>query len=123
MAALLIVPQVVVAIFAPWVGYWSELWGRKPLLLAGFAIETVRALLFAFSDPWLIIAAQVLDGATGAIVTVLMVLVITDLTTGTGRFNRRRACSGRPPARRRRSAQERPESSWSISAISPASCQ
>jgi MFS family permease len=88
MAALLIVPQVVVAIFAPWVGYWSELWGRKPLLLAGFAIETVRALLFAFiSDPWLIIAAQVLDGATGAIVTVLMVLVITDLTTGTGRFN------------------------------------
>jgi len=57
------------------------------LLLAGFAIETVRALLFAFSDPWLIIAAQVLDGATGAIVTVLMVLVITDLTTGTGRFN------------------------------------
>jgi MFS family permease len=88
MAALLIVPQVVVAIFAPWVGYWSELWGRKPLLLAGFAIETIRALLFAFiSDPWLIIAAQLLDGATGAIVTVLMVLVITDLTTGTGRFN------------------------------------
>jgi hypothetical protein len=70
MAGLLIVPQVVVAIFAPWIGYWSEHWGRKPLLLAGFAIETVRALLFAFiSDPWLIMAAQVLDGATGAIVT------------------------------------------------------
>jgi len=64
MAALLIVPQVVVAIFAPWVGYWSELWGRKPLLLAGFAIEAVRVLLLAFiSDPWLIMAVQVLDGS------------------------------------------------------------
>jgi MFS family permease len=88
MAGLLIVPQIVVAIFAPWVGYWSELWGRKPLLLAGFAIEAVRALLLAFvSSPWLMIAVQALDGFTGAIVTVLTILVITDLTTGSGRFN------------------------------------
>src|SRR5712671_4507581 len=88
MAALLIVPQVVVAIFAPWVGYWSELWGRKPLLLAGFAIEAVRALLLAFiSNPWLIMAVQALDGITGAIITVLMIVGITDLTTGSGRFS------------------------------------
>ncbi len=33
------------------------------------------------------VVAQVLDGISGAIVTVLTVLVITDLTTGTGRFN------------------------------------
>jgi MFS family permease len=88
MAGLLIVPQIVVAIFAPWVGYWSELWGRKPLLLTGFLIEGGRALLFAFDgDPWFMIAVQALDGITGAIVTVLTILVITDLTTGTGRFN------------------------------------
>jgi MFS family permease len=88
MAGLLIVPQIVVAIFAPWIGYWSELWGRKPLLLAGYLIEAGRALLFAFvGDPWFMIAVQVLDGITGAIVTVLTTLVITDLTTGTGRFN------------------------------------
>jgi hypothetical protein len=30
---------------------------------------------------------QLLDGLTGAIVTVLTILIITDLTTGTGRFN------------------------------------
>ena len=60
----------------------------KPLLLAGFLIEAGRALLFAFDgDPWFMIAVQALDGITGAIVTVLTVLVITDLTTGTGRFN------------------------------------
>ena len=88
MAGLLIVPQVVVAVFAPWIGYWSELCGRKPLLLAGFAVVAARALLFALSsDPWFMIAVQVLDGVTAAIVTVLTILVITDLTTGSGRFN------------------------------------
>ena len=88
MGGLIVVPQVVVAVLAPWIGYWSELWGRKPLLLAGFAIETVRALLFALiSDPLLMMAVQLLDGVTGAAITVLTILVITDLTTGTGRFN------------------------------------
>jgi MFS family permease len=33
------------------------------------------------------IAVQALDGITGAIVTVLTILVVTDLTAGTGRFN------------------------------------
>jgi MFS family permease len=88
MAGLIVVPQVVVAILAPWVGYCSELWGRKPLLLAGFAFEVVRALLFAWiTDPRLMVAAQLLDGITGSVVTILTILVITDLTTGTGRFN------------------------------------
>jgi len=39
MAGLIIVPQIVVAIFAPWVGYHSERKGRRPLLLIGFALE------------------------------------------------------------------------------------
>jgi MFS family permease len=88
MAGLVIVPQIVVAVLAPWIGYWSELWGRKPLLLIGFAVEAVRALLFAlFADPVLMMVVQLLDGITGAIVTVLTILVIADLTSGTGRFN------------------------------------
>jgi MFS family permease len=88
MAGLIIVPQVVVALLAPWIGYWSELFGRKPLLLVGFAIEATRALLFTLtSDPWFMIAIQALDGITGAIVSVLTILVIADLTDGTGRFN------------------------------------
>ena len=88
MGGLIVVPQVVVAILAPWIGYWSELWGRKPLLLAGFVIEVGRSLLFALvSDPLLMLVVQLLDGVTGAAVTVLTILVVTDLTTGTGRFN------------------------------------
>ncbi|HEY6994323.1 MAG TPA: MFS transporter [Xanthobacteraceae bacterium] len=88
MAGLIVVPQVIVAILAPWVGYCSELWGRKPLLLVGFGFEAARALLFVLvADPRLLIAVQLLDGITGSVVTILTILVITDLTAGTGRFN------------------------------------
>jgi MFS family permease len=88
MAGLIIVPQIVVAMFAPWVGYHSEKKGRRPLLLIGFAIEPVRAALLAFTSNYaFLIVAQLLNGVTGAIIGVLTILVITDLTAGTGRFN------------------------------------
>lgn len=88
MASLIVVPQVVVALLSPWVGFHSETWGRKPLLLFGFGLETVRVLLFAFSaDVSILLIGQVLGGISAAAITVLTVLVITDLTTGTGRFN------------------------------------
>jgi MFS family permease len=88
MAGLIIVPQIVVAIFAPWVGYHSEKRGRRPLLLLGFALEPIRAALLAFTANYeILIIAQVLSGITGAVIGVLTVVVITDLTAGTGRFN------------------------------------
>jgi MFS family permease len=87
-SGLIIVPQIVVAAFAPWVGYHSEKRGRKPLLLIGFAAEPVRAALLAFTSGYaFLVIAQLLSGVTGAIIGVLTVLVITDLTAGTGRFN------------------------------------
>ena len=49
MAGLIVVPQIVVALLSPWVGYHSEKWGRKPLLLLGFGLEIGRVVLFAFS--------------------------------------------------------------------------
>ena len=88
MAGLIIGPQIIVTLLAPWIGYWSELWGRKPLLLVGFASEALRGLLLAFvADPWLMIVIQLLDEITGAVITVMTILIIADLTTGTGRFN------------------------------------
>ena len=87
-SGLIIVPQIVVAAFAPWVGYHSEKRGRKPLLLIGFAAEPVRAALLAFTSGYaFLVIAQLLSGVTGAIIGVLTVLVITDLTAGTARFN------------------------------------
>ena len=88
MSGLIAVPQIVVALAAPWVGYHSEKKGRRPLLLIGFLAEPARAGVLALTSwyPFLV-AAQILDGVSGAIITVLTVLVITDLTAGTGRFN------------------------------------
>jgi MFS family permease len=87
-SGLIIGPQIVVALLAPWVGYHSETYGRKPLFLIGMGLEAVRAGLFAFVTNYpLMVAIQLLDGISGSIINVLTVLVISDLTTGTGRFN------------------------------------
>jgi MFS family permease len=87
-AALIIVPQLIVALLAPWIGQRAEKNGRKPLLLVGFAALPLRAVLFASTtDPLALIATQVLDGITGAVLGVMTALVIADVTKGSGRFN------------------------------------
>jgi MFS family permease len=87
-AALIIVPQITVAMLAPWVGKRAEERGRKPLLLVGFAALPIRAVLFALTDnPHALIAIQILDGITACVVGVMTPLVLADVTKGTGRFN------------------------------------
>ena len=87
-AALIILPQIVVALLAPWIGRQAQRWGRRPLLLIGFGALPIRALLFALTtDPLFLVGLQLLDGISGVIVGVLTVLVTADLTHGTGRFN------------------------------------
>jgi MFS family permease len=88
LSALIVVPQIVVAALAPWVGRTAESWGRRPLLLIGIGVVPIRSALLALtSDPTLLIAIQVLDGLSGATLGVLTALVIADVTKGTGRFN------------------------------------
>jgi predicted MFS family arabinose efflux permease len=66
----------------------SKAWGRRPLLLIGFAALPIRALLFAWTtNPMILIAAQILDGVSAVMFGVLTALIIADLTIGTGRFN------------------------------------
>jgi MFS family permease len=87
-SALIMVPQIIVAIMAPWTGRQANTWGRRPLLLVGFAALPIRALVFAWTnDPIVLIVAQVLDGISGTMLGVLTALTIADLTSGTGRFN------------------------------------
>jgi MFS family permease len=87
-SALIILPQIVVALSAPRVGQLAESWGRRPLLLIGFSALAVRALLFAGTvDPPLLVCIQLLDGVTGSTLGVLVALIVADLTDGTGRFN------------------------------------
>jgi hypothetical protein len=87
-SALIMVPQVIVAIMAPWAGRRANTWGRRPLLLVGFGALPIRALLFAWTtNPTTLIVAQVLDGVSGTVLGVLTALIVADLTMGTGRFN------------------------------------
>ena len=87
-AACIVVPQLVVAAFSPWVGRSAETWGRRPLLLVGFAALPVRGILFAtVKDPNLLVAVQLLDGLTASVFGVMVPLIIADLTRGTGHFN------------------------------------
>jgi predicted MFS family arabinose efflux permease len=82
------VPQVIVAIMAPWTGREANTWGRRPLLLLGLAALPIRALMFAWTtNPIILVAAQLLDGVSGTTLGVLTALIVADLTAGTGRFN------------------------------------
>jgi MFS family permease len=87
-SALIVLPQIIVAVIAPWVGRQAKNWGRRPLLLVGLGALPIRALLLMLiTDPPLLLVIQLLDGVSGAVIGVLTALVIADLTTGTGRFN------------------------------------
>jgi MFS family permease len=87
-AACIVGPQVLVAMFSPWVGRKAQIWGRRPLLLVAFIALPLRGLAFAVvSNPYLLVAAQLLDGISAAVLAVMVPLVIVDVTRGTGHFN------------------------------------
>jgi MFS family permease len=88
LSAFVVVPQILVALLAPWVGSKAQTWGRRPLLLIGLAVLPLRSAVFALTaDPIPLVGIQALDGLSGATLGVLTALVIADLTRGTGRFN------------------------------------
>jgi MFS family permease len=87
-AVAMVVPQFVVAAFSPSVGRKAQTWGRRPLLLIGFAALAIRAALFAAVTPsQYIIVVQILDGISAAVLGVLVPLSIADITRDTGHFN------------------------------------
>jgi predicted MFS family arabinose efflux permease len=88
MSACVVVTQVVITLIASWSGRQAGARGRKPLLLIAFGVLPVRGLLYTLtSSTGLLVAIQVLDGVGAGIFGVVSVLVIADLTRGTGRFN------------------------------------
>ncbi len=87
-AACIIVPQAIVALMSPSVGRQAQRWGRRPLLLMGFAALAIRGVLFAIvRDPYLLVAVQVFDGITAAVFSVLIPLIVADVAFGSGHFN------------------------------------
>jgi len=88
MSACIVAAQLVMVPVAVAASRLAESWGRRPTFLIGFAVLPVRGLLYTLTDdPKWLVAVQLLDGIGAGIFGVVGVLVIADLTRGTGRFN------------------------------------
>ena len=88
MSSCIVAAQLVMLPIALLVGHNADRWGRKPILLIGFGILPIRAVLYTLSNaaPWLI-GVQLLDGVGAGVFGAITPLVVADLMRGTGRFN------------------------------------
>jgi predicted MFS family arabinose efflux permease len=88
MSACVMTTQFTITLLAAWTGRSAGAWGRKPLLLTGFGVLPIRGVFYTLTNNlYLLVGIQVLDGIGVGIFGVVSVLVIADLTRGTGRFN------------------------------------
>jgi len=86
-ALFVILPQIVVAICSPAIARAADIYGRRQVLLAGFATLPLRAALFALlRNSYGQVPVQVLEGFGGAIFGVMLLLVASDLTHKTGYY-------------------------------------
>jgi MFS family permease len=88
MSSCIIAAQIIMLPIALLVGRTADTWGRKPILLIGFGILPLRAVLYTLSNDttWLV-GVQLLDGIGAGIFGAITPLVLADLMRGTGRYN------------------------------------
>lgn len=88
MAACIVAAQLVMVPVAYLTGSKADVWGRKPIFLVGFAVLTMRGLLYpVWDNSYWLVGVQLLDGVGAGIFGALFPLVVQDVTHGTGRFN------------------------------------
>jgi MFS family permease len=87
-AVCIVVPQGVVALCSPWVGRSAQSFGRRRVLLLGWAALPLRGVLLAvLPGAWLPIGAQAISGISASVFGVLFPLIAADITRGTSHFN------------------------------------
>jgi MFS family permease len=87
-SATIVLPQIIAAALAPWAGRLAQSWGRRPVLVLGFAAVPLRALLFATLPGGVpLVVFQALDGVSAAILGLMLPLIAADLTRRTGYLN------------------------------------
>ncbi|WP_193747388.1 MFS transporter [Ruegeria sp. ANG-S4] len=87
-SACIISAQFIMIGMAILCGRTADHWGRKPLFLIAFSILPIRAILYTLTDNTVaLVAIQSLDGVANGIFAVLFLLIVSDVTKGTGRFN------------------------------------
>lgn len=93
-SACVIGPQIVVALFSPWIGRTEQRRGVRMMMFGGFSAIPLRAALLAGAAslddsvlPYAIVGAQVFDGFSAAVFGVSLPIMAADLTRGSNRFN------------------------------------
>ena len=87
-AAIILVPQAIVAAISPWIGRRVESSGRRPLMLVAWALIPLQGLVYAtVSGPFALVYGNLLNAFSAAIFGVTMTVVAADLTRQTGGFN------------------------------------
>lgn len=87
MSACIVIAQLVMVPTAAWCSHKSTS-GRKWLMLVCFAALPIRGILYTLSpNPYFITSVQILDGLSAGIFGVVSILIIADLTKGSGHFN------------------------------------
>ena len=87
-SASIIVAQIAIIPLGIFIGRRAEGSPRKLLFLIPFCLLPIRALLYTFShQPDFLVGLALLDGSAMGIFGIMQLLVIADLTRGTGRFN------------------------------------
>lgn len=87
-SAAIVLPQIVAAGIAPWVGTAAQRFGRRPVLLAGFLVLPLRGVLLATLPGAVPLALiQSLDGVTAAVLGIMVPLIAADVTRRTGYLN------------------------------------
>jgi len=88
MAVCITGAQLVMVPVALMAGRLAPEWGHRAVFLIGFAALPIRGVLYTLSgNPIYLTSVQLLDGIGAGIFGVMSVLIISDLTRGTGRFN------------------------------------
>ncbi len=87
-SATIIVPQIATALLAPLAGRMAQRFGRRPVLMAGFAAVPLRAVLFATLPGAVPLTVyQALDGVSAAVFGLMLPLIAADTTQRTGYMN------------------------------------
>jgi MFS family permease len=86
--ACIVLPQIIVALASPAVGRFADRRGRRLVLIVGFAVLPLRALILSTTvNPVLVVAVQVLDGIAAAGFGIMVPLIVSDVAARSGHFN------------------------------------
>ncbi len=88
MSACIVTAQLVMIPLGIIIGRRASRSKRKPIFLLAFLVLPIRGVLYTLNDnPFFLVSVQLLDGVGAGIFNVMQLLIIADLTKGTGRFN------------------------------------